>query len=77
MYNDKVVLTPQEILDKEFKIEYYTWLKCLRRSFLDFMWAKNISWYKKSLLFGTVLSPAIMSKFDDLRRRRIAHNSIN
>ena len=76
-YMGAIVRTKSAGRDKEFKIEYYTWLKCLRRSFLDFMWAKNISWYKKSLLFGTVLSPAIMSKFDDLRRRRIAHNSIN
>lgn len=60
----------------EYKEYYKSSLNNVRRNTWKFIFSKGITTYKKALLVGCCISPTIMALLDDIRRRKIAKNSI-
>lgn len=61
---------------KEYFTDYKKWLKILRKNTFSLIFGKNVSFYRKALLFCGCISPFIMSKLDTARRKRIYNRSV-
>ncbi len=62
---------------KKENIEYYKEsLKYVRRNFYKYLFAQNISLFKRCLLLGCAINPYIMALLDKYRRINIAKSSI-
>jgi len=58
-------------------LDYYKQnLSYLRHHALEFLFTKDVPLYNKGILIGTAISPSLMSKLDDFRRKKIAVNSV-
>ena len=61
---------------KEYQDDYNNWLKYIRREIPSLLVKKKVPIYRKLLLFGTCISPKLMSKLDTRRRKGIASRSV-
>lgn len=61
---------------KAYRKEYEHWLSYIRKNYMEIFKSKNVSKYRKAMLFGGCLSPWIMMKLDVARRKRIAKASV-
>lgn len=61
----------------EFTDFYRENLRYVRHNALKFLGVKNIPIYNKALLIGCAISPELMAKLDDWRRKRIAKDSVS
>ncbi|TCI49906.1 glycosyltransferase family 2 protein [Exiguobacterium sp. SH5S13] len=64
-------------LEREYSKDYKRWKSYIRYNFLKFLFNKEVSLYRKLLLFGGCVSPTIMMKLDVIRRRKIQNKSVN
>lgn len=61
---------------KQYLSDYKRWLKFNRRNIVRILRSKRISMYRKCLLLGGCVSPALMARLDVWRRKRIAADSV-
>lgn len=64
-------------LEKEYLNDYKRWKSYIRHNALKLTFNREISIYRKLLLFGGCLSPLLMMKLDTIRRRHISANSVD
>lgn len=58
-------------------IDFYNQnLSYVRKHSFSFLFTRGLPLYNKGILIGTAISPALMARLDDLRRQRIAVNSV-
>ena len=63
--------------EKVYQDEYDTFLRNLRLETPKFIFRRKVPLYRKGLLIGTCLFPALMAWLDTYRRRRIASISVS
>ena len=66
-----------EELEKVYQNEFQKWQQYIRKSYRKVLWNKYISGYRKALIFGGCISPALLGKLDILRRKKIASHSVS
>lgn len=64
-------------VDKTYYTDYKKWMKFIRENYFGLLLNKEVSLYRKMLLFGGCISPNIIMKLDKIRRRKIVANSID
>lgn len=62
--------------EKMYFKDYKRWKSVLRHNSLKLTFNKEISVYRKLMLFGGCVSPTLMMKLDTIRRKRISTNSV-
>ena len=62
--------------EKEYKKEYLHWKKSLRVYTGKILAKKEVSVYRKVMLLGGCISPWMLMKLDQIRRKNIAANSV-
>ena len=60
-----------------YKDEYLRWKRMLRDNTFRITFSKNISMYRRFMLWGGVLCPSLMARLDVIRRRKISDNSFS
>lgn len=63
--------------EKIFIYDYHQWLSYLRKNYSHIIFSKYISLYRKMLLLGGCISPRVMTKLDEIRRKYITEHSID
>ena len=72
-----VILRLKEAKKEKDYYDYYAEsLKYTRRNFLEIVRLSELPIYKRLLILGTAISPALMAKLDIIRRRYISNNSV-
>lgn len=71
-----VVKIKSNKLEKEYSTDYKRWKSYMRKNAFKLFFNKEVSIYRKLLLFGGCVSPWLMMKLDIIRRRRISNNSV-
>ena len=61
---------------KQYLSDYKRWLKFNRRNIVGILCSKRISMYRKCLLLGGCVSPALMARLDVWRRKKISVDSV-
>lgn len=64
-------------LKKAYLQDYKRWLKTVRKNTVCISFSSEVSVYRKLLLIGGSISPWLMMKLDNLRRKKIVDNSVN
>lgn len=62
--------------EKEHKKEYLHWEHTLRVYTKKILFKKDVSSYRKIMLLGGCISPWLLMKLDQIRRNKIAENSV-
>ncbi|MGL5255457.1 MAG: glycosyltransferase family 2 protein [Proteocatella sp.] len=75
-YLGAIVKIKANHLEKNNEEDYMRWKSYLRQNAFKLMTKKEISLYRKMMLFGGCVSPWIMMKLDNYRRRHISKNSV-
>ena len=60
----------------EYEDYYKESIRFIRSNLLKCLCVKNVSLYKKGILIGSSISPWLMSRLDDIRRKRIQQKSV-
>lgn len=60
----------------EYRYDYNTWLRYIRKETPPLLVKKQVPLYRKILLLGTCISPKLMSVLDTKRRKGIASRSV-
>ena len=63
-------------LEKEYIKDYRRWKSYIRHNVFKLMTKKEISLYRKMMLIGGFISPWMMMKLDNIRRKKISINSV-
>ncbi len=58
-----------------YKSDYLRWKRSLRENTLKITLSRNISAYRKLMLWGGILLPSVMAQLDAIRRREITNKS--
>lgn len=61
----------------EYSEDFKKWKKTLGKSARTLLFRKNVSLYRKCLLWGGVICPSLMAHLDLKRRKKIAENSFH
>lgn len=61
---------------EEYKKEYKHWLSYLRKNIWSLLILRNISLYRKMLLLGGCISPRLMGKLENSRKKKIVSRSV-
>lgn len=64
-------------VEHTYKEDYRSWLSYIRKNLPEFVFSKQLSFYRKALIFGGSISPSLVAKLDRIRRRRIIKNSVD
>lgn len=64
-------------VEKDYKQYYNSSLQYVRENCWKFIFTPKLSLYKKLLLIGCAVSPAMMAYFDKIRRARIKEQSVS
>jgi len=59
-----------------YREDYRRWLSYIRNNFYKFLLVRDLSYYRKLLLFAGCVSPYLVMKLDVIRRRRIISSSV-
>lgn len=62
--------------EKEYRKEYLHWKQLLRDYTGMILFKKDVSSYRKAMLIGGCISPWLLTKLDQIRRKKIAANSV-
>lgn len=61
----------------DYRTDYRRWLKYIRSNILKILLSNEVSMYRKGLLLGGCISPSVMEKLNEVRRRRISNASVD
>lgn len=61
----------------DYRTDYRRWLKYIRSNILKILLSNDVSMYRKGLLLGGCISPSVMEKLNEVRRRRISSASVD
>lgn len=61
----------------DYRTDYRRWLKYIRSNILKILLSNEVSMYRKGLLLGGCISPSVMEKLNEVRRRRIFSASVD
>ncbi|MEK6518581.1 glycosyltransferase family 2 protein [Bacillus thuringiensis] len=75
-YLGAIVKIKNHHLEKKYQQDYKRWSSYLRYNTFKLMTKREISLYRKMMLVGGGVSPWMMMKLDNYRRRHISENSV-
>ncbi|MTC74108.1 glycosyltransferase [Providencia sp. wls1919] len=64
-------------LKNYFSTDYNRWLSDIRKNALSFVFNESLSFYRKTLIIFGAITPSIIAKLDQIRRKQIANKSVN
>ncbi len=64
-------------IKKVYSADYKRWKDYVRKHLVTLVFSKHVSAYRKLMLCGGYLCPRLVGRMDEIRRKKIAQNSIN